>query len=477
MRMRSAARSEVLSGKVLRKYNSFSGSNLNVYQHTHIPTDHVRRIPFVLACIGVVLLAPLNWGNDPKSRKVTPLVASAASALIFSLIPFFLTDKADVSGTTNQFWTQLKNSQLFVGLGIACLYLLRALIVRVIEWKGTDEMLFDVSRFLISSNDNGEVRTKRAAAAKLNNMLQNAAILHHDSPNTQSHNAVQASLSKFPSNSEKAAMNFVLYGNRMEKCGGILDVWRKAFNRSLFDTEGIWLPTRFITFQCCQVVLAFGITVALIFTNRSIIDYIERKRDELNEGSVLETAAAKYIPSNTAVNAAVWPATLLTVITMVLLILVYLPSAYATVSLYRCGLIPSLGSPNFNKFRLSVDMIYFNLSNALYGLSGSAGLIYLLGALAIFLVAYHVTQDFMLYVIAWGIGLTLAISAKTVLTTVFRSQTHRAFYRRKPRMANIVSLLMESWTIGVGASVLIGRITQFLLGAVFWVGRVSFFVP
>ena len=71
------------------------------------------------------------------------------------------------------------------------------------------------------------------------------------------------------------------------------------------------------------------------------------------------------------------------------------------------------------------------------------------------------------------LGLAITIITKMLLVKTCQRTTHKSFYRTRPRAANFVTLTLECWFLGLGSSVLIGRITQFLCAAVFWVGRVS----
>lgn len=77
----------------------------------------------------------------------------------------------------------------------------------------------------------------------------------------------------------------------------------------------------------------------------------------------------------------------------------------------------------------------------------------------------------MIILLGWGIGLTVTITLKVILTKTCNAAQFRSFFRVKPLSASFTCLALECWYIGVGGSLLIGRITQFLLAACFWVGR------
>lgn len=56
-------------------------------------------------------------------------------------------------------------------------------------------------------------------------------------------------------------------------------------------------------------------------------------------------------------NVAFYPAASIATIVMILLTCLYIPSATSTILKYRCGVLPSLGSPYFIKYRMAVDTV------------------------------------------------------------------------------------------------------------------------
>jgi len=59
------------------------------------------------------------------------------------------------------------------------------------------------------------------------------------------------------------------------------------------------------------------------------------------------------------------------------------------------------------------------------------------------------------------------------MTAFCRKNYYSAFYRTRPFSANLSLLALECWFLGLGGGIVVGRFTQFLLAAAFWVGRID----
>jgi hypothetical protein len=152
----------------------------------------------------------------------------------------------------DQYFQLLLDITLVTGLVLAGYFFIN-LLVRIFNGTG--------SFWFTPSNTQGEARLKKAATRKMNTALLNAHELHSrideqsSRSSTLSRRGVSSSMSS-SSASDQTMLNFVLKGQKMESAGGFIWTWRLLLSGALFDTEGIWLPTRLFVFQGAQTLTA-----------------------------------------------------------------------------------------------------------------------------------------------------------------------------------------------------------------------------
>ena len=341
-------------------------------------------------------------------------------------------------------------------------------------------------RLTASSSAWADMRLKRAATRKINKLLMNAHRLHQPNKLLTGLSPGNSLTDDVPS--DQTIRNYILEEEKTEIVGGMLWTWQRIYDGTLFDTEGIWINTRLLIIQVGQVILSFTLSVLMLASVERLADQSEQARADLESSvpdyvrdlfptrskyrrktlSSLEVCGSKALKKltlllifaspfcNTSlemINRSLYPASFTAMGVMVLLILIYIPSAVSTVLKFRSQILPSLRSPQFEVYTKAVDSAYMNTANAIYGLLGSASLFYVLVGGILFLFYWPYTQDYMLRLSAWGVGLSVTIGLKSLLTISFRRVQYRSFYRIRPHFANLSSLALECWYIGLGGSV------------------------
>ena len=160
---------------------------------------------------------------------------------------------------TSRFFRPTLQLTMAVGVVLAGFYFVN--LVTVVNKKM--EALFR------TSNTRGEARLKRAATRKMNSVLLNAHLLHDHTrrkPTTSDPRQLETTTSISLSNGmvDQAMLNYVLQGDRVEEAAGFLWTWKRLWTGEFFDTDGIWLPSRLLVFQCAQMIMAILISAFML---------------------------------------------------------------------------------------------------------------------------------------------------------------------------------------------------------------------
>jgi hypothetical protein len=165
---------------------------------------------------------------------------------------------------------------MLLGLVLSTNYLLHsvAIISQKYGWAQGEKGL---GRVFVTSHVRGTARVKQAATRKINLMLQNANQMHLPTGKLAGRGSLSMPSTLRSATEDNTFRNFVLHGeSKVSGQGSFRWTWQHIMSGRLFDTEGIWLPTRLLVFQAGQLI--FGtFTVYFAFVG---VEYLADKADE-----------------------------------------------------------------------------------------------------------------------------------------------------------------------------------------------------
>jgi len=329
----------------------------------------------LLSAFGLAIIVPLSTGNDPSKRTLVWPLVGVFTALVYTVVPWLLDDMLNYESrlyniVEEETYNILVVFCLTVGLIIAVLFALRALFDGI-TFNGAQS----AGTLPAYSTICNEAKIHCAAKKKVNDIVLNALKLH-DVEESSPQNVIAKSKQKaLLGTRDPTHRNFILHGERKEKTGGILRTWWQIGQGTLLEKEGIWLTVRLLVIQYGQVLLVLLGSVFFFRLTEQWARAADDYRTELSDKNYPDSIMDVF-PRGDDIRRAFYPASVFATIIMFFLLILYIPSAVATVMKYRSGVSPSLGSPYFEKFRVSVDLTYMNTGNALYGMAGSGLLFY-----------------------------------------------------------------------------------------------------
>jgi hypothetical protein len=213
---------------------------------------------------------------------------------------------------------------LSLGLGLALNYFAHLLVAlsKQLGWIRGEE---GIGRIAVTSHDRGTARVKQAATRKLNQMLKNANLLHapiHASADRATL-AIPSSLKNV--HDDPTFQNFVLYGENKVPAGSFRWTWQRIISGRLFDTEGIWLPTRLLVFQAGQALFGLFIGYGAFATVGYVATIAQDAQDSLPEDDLIPQWVYDIVPTGKQVKQALYPACAVSTIVMLMITLTYIP--------------------------------------------------------------------------------------------------------------------------------------------------------
>lgn len=194
-----------------------------------------------------------------------------------------------------------------------------------------------------------ERRTKLAAQRKLSLMVDNALDYHGDS-----HHSITLTDDFKMTARGTALLNYQTREEKTERVGGVLWGWKKVFNGSIFDEEGVWLHSRLVSstvtqfFVCIFLVVFFAIVLLEILQQYNTG---ESNPDESNPDD--STSSSEPIVYLWEAGIAGTAGLLSGVGACFAIAMVYIPSFISTCIKYRTGVFPSLRDRSFPMYRVA----------------------------------------------------------------------------------------------------------------------------
>jgi hypothetical protein len=227
----------------------------------------------------------------------------------------------------NEYFQKSQKLVFIVGVVLAILYAIPIFFsfLRHFAGRATNPVVV-LQHLMATSCTRAETRLKWAATRKLNRVLTNAHSLHKRGRSPllpQGRRSTSPQRNAVESESDQTIRNYVLRGEREEFAGGIFWTWRRIIDGSLFDTEGIWLNTRLLVFQAAQVIIGAVVAFVLISSVNHIADQAAEAIDKLDPD--LPDWVQELVPTPQMVYIALYPASIVATIVMVLLIVLYIP--------------------------------------------------------------------------------------------------------------------------------------------------------
>eukprot|EP00978_Attheya_sp_CCMP212_P039229 scaffold202179_cov75-Attheya_sp.AAC.1 len=153
----------------------------------------------------------------------------------------------------------------------------------------------------------------------------------------------------------------------------------------------------------------------------------------------------------------------------------YIPSSMTQTLMLRHGVfIPSpLTDKRFVSLRISPWAATTLFGGGIWGIVMTGFLFGGLTGSFLFLCVWSETSEYLLAFIAQMIGLFVSLSLKFIILFSIKKTCYDGLYRKKPVMANIVTMILECWNVGIAIGFIITRSVKLIMITCLYIGRID----
>jgi hypothetical protein len=293
----------------------------------------------IASVCGVVVYIPISLANGPFRRTMKQAAISLLAVCVFTVVPFVGInfwmkgiphgeEYSPVEKTATKFSFKIEIFVVLVSGSVLLCCIIILMLASAMYLSNGD--FFSLLTSLVTTHDvTFSYYGKLAGTHKLDKLIANAHNLHFIKPSREA---------TVRDTEKSAVLNYAVYGETEEICGGFRWAWRGLWTLDLFKKEGFWIHSRLFIGQLVQLFFGAWVSLILFDYTRDLTEQADTRRNELLSDSIDYPAwIYDFFPDGWMVKVSLYPAASIATCIMIFLFLFPFPCTASTVMKLRCG--------------------------------------------------------------------------------------------------------------------------------------------
>jgi hypothetical protein len=313
----------------------------------------------ILTFGGILIIIPISVANHPFNIGIIRASIATGAITVFTVVPYVSIkvykdtaphgengEYTDLDRIVQEKWFQLA-MDIYLSFGLLLLVFIipKNFLSDHIYKKCVNHRAAAASHWVASSNVTSSAEINMATRKKLHQLMQNAYDIHLCRGNKNLSDA------------------YLGHEDEIDGSGGLIWTWSQLLSKRMIAEHGVWIHSRLAVGMEGQLI-TFGFLAWLLFSKTNDwanqAEEIRARIIAASESGPSKDFALWYIPTAKTIRDSSTVGIVAALSVGTVLILLYLPSAVATVLKLRCGVIPSMHDPHYLCYRLSADTTYYN---------------------------------------------------------------------------------------------------------------------